>query len=224
MPVSQSNLVRHPNLVLIHGLKESGKSTLADRLVAEFGYTRVKMAGPLKNMLRSLLADAGIDPALIEDYVEGSRKEVPIPQMSGRTARQLMQTLGDEWRRMQHVDFWIEIAIGKVEQIIAAGGRVVIDDIRYLNEFSRFSPYRPFTFCVTRGQKHFEPVEPGRHLGEVPLPTGIFDAHIANDFDSKEEYWALAEAYLHARATYEDRLHAVRTQYDPAAGMFLEAA
>jgi hypothetical protein len=185
-----------PDTVLIHGLKESGKSTLAERLMTSFGYVRVKMAGPLKNMLRSLLRDAGVDESLIEDYVEGHLKEVPIPQLSNRSSRQLMQTLGDEWRKMQADDFWIDIAIGKINQLHAAGHRVVVDDIRYLNEYARMSIFRPATFVVTRGTKHFDPIEPTRHPGERPLPVYLFDAHIANDFVEKGPYWALAEQCL----------------------------
>jgi hypothetical protein len=188
-----------PKLVLIHGLKESGKSTLAEHLMARYGYVRVKMAGPLKNMLRSLLRDAGVvDEALVERYVEGDLKTMPIPQLSNRTSRQLMQTLGDEWRRMQAEDFWIDIADGKIDQIWSEGGRVVIDDIRYVNEFSRFSPRRPFTVAVTRGDAHFLPVEAGRHPGERGLPVSMFHAHIANDGDDKQAYWDVADGCLAA--------------------------
>lgn len=191
-----TNFDFYPDLVLVHGLKESGKSTLADHLCQVHGYTRVKMAGPLKNMLRSLLRDAGVAEDRIERHVEGDLKEVPIPQMSGRTARQLMQTLGDEWRRMQADDFWIDIADGKIRQILKAGGRVVIDDIRYENEFCRFAVHRPLTLVTTRGDKHFEPVAEGTHPGERGLPVSMFHAHIANDFDTKPQLWSVTDNIL----------------------------
>lgn len=193
-----SNVVTNflPNLVLVHGLKESGKSTLADHLCNEYGYVRVKMAGPLKNMLRTLMRDGGIDEALIERYLEGDLKEVPIPQMSGRTTRQLMETLGDDWRRLQHEDFWIDIAQGKIEPIIANDGRVVIDDIRYSNEFRRFSIFSPLTFVTTRGSKHFSPVEPNRPLGERPMPLQMFHAHCRNNFETKRELWDVVDGVL----------------------------
>nr|WP_250807662.1 ATP-binding protein [Neorhizobium tomejilense] len=185
-----------PGLVLVHGLKESGKSTIADHLCNVHGYVRVKMAGPLKNMLRSLLRDAGVDEAVIERHVEGDLKEVPIPQMSGRTARQLMQTLGDEWRKMQAEDFWVNIAEGKVRQLHAQGQRVVIDDIRYVVEFCRFSIFNPLTFVTTRGPKHFEPIEETRHPGERPLPVQMFASHFTNDYGTKEELWGVVDDVL----------------------------
>jgi hypothetical protein len=196
-----------PKLVLVHGLKESGKSTLADHLCNVHGYTRVKMAGPLKNMLRSLLRDGGVDETQIERHVEGDLKEVPIPQMSNRTARQLMQTLGDEWRKMQADDFWVNIAEGKVSQLHAEGKRVVIDDIRYVVEFCRFAVFNPLTFVTTRGPKHFEPIEPTRHPGERPLPVGMFAAHFANDFETREELWTVVDDVL-ANWTFFRKLQA----------------
>ena len=185
-----------PKLILVHGLKESGKSTLADHLCDVHGYVRVKMAGPLKNMLRSLLRDAGVDESFIERHVEGDLKEVPIPQMSGRTARQLMQTLGDEWRKMQAEDFWINIVEGKIDQLHGEGKRVVIDDIRYAVEFCRFAVHSPLTLVTTRGDKHFEPIEDGRHPGERPLPVKMFHAHFSNDFETKGELWELVDGVL----------------------------
>ncbi|MCV9965070.1 hypothetical protein OIU34_24540 [Pararhizobium sp. BT-229] len=206
-----------PKLILVHGLKESGKSTLADHLCSTYHYTRVKMAGPLKNMLRSLLRDGGVDEPLIERYVEGDLKEVPIPQMSGRTSRQLMQTLGDEWRRMQAVDFWIDIADGKLNQIFAEGGRVVIDDIRYVNEFCRFSVYNPLTLVTTRGDRHFAPIDPNTHPGERGLPVSMFHAHLANDFETKQELWDVADGVLTAWTSYRSSLASVGAAPDQGA-------
>lgn len=200
-----------PNLVLVHGLKGSGKSTLAERLCVEHGYVRAKMADPLKNMIRSLLRDGGIGNELVERYVEGDLKEVPIPEMSGRSCRQLMETLGDQWRKMQAMDFWVDIVEAKVLKLFSEGKRVVIDDIRYLNEFTRFLAHRPATFVVTRGERHFETVEEGRHPGEVPLPVGMFDAHIRNDFDDKAAYWATVDACLREMSEARARIVAAAT-------------
>lgn len=193
-------LTNLPDLVIVHGLKESGKSTLADHLCDNYDYVRVKMAGPLKNMLRSLLKDAGVDPSQIERHVEGDLKEVPIPQMSGRTARQLMQTLGDEWRKMQAEDFWINIVEGKIAQLHGEGKRVIIDDIRYAVEFMRFSVYNPLNLVITRGPKHFEPIEETRHPGERPLPVTMFHAHLSNNYKTKEELWDVADRVMATRA------------------------
>lgn len=178
-----------PRVVLVHGLKYSGKSTFAEHLVKHYGYEVVKLASPLKNMLRSLMRDAGVDPELIEKYVEGDLKEIPVPELSGRSSRHMMETLGNDWRRLQAEDFWVDITASKIAQRLAVGARVVVDDIRHHNEFFRFSAFSPMTFVVTRGSKHFETVEKDRPTSERPLPIEMFHAHIKNDHDSKEVYW-----------------------------------
>src|SRR5690554_1154119 len=93
-------------LILIHGLKFSGKSTLASHIMEKYGYERVKMATPLKNMVRSILRDAGIRGERIEEYIEGDFKETPIAELGGTTSRRLMMTLGEEWRNMHTHLLW----------------------------------------------------------------------------------------------------------------------
>lgn len=172
-----------PKLVLIHGLKTAGKSLLAERLLAA-GFERVKMAGPLKNMVRSLLRDSGVDEDLIEDYVEGARKEDVIPELSKTrdiSARSLMMTLGDEWRNLHGKDLWVNIARGKIRQHLAAGRNVVVDDIRYVFELEGFMEFNPVKLVITRFGKHFEPYGEERHPGERPIDIGYFDYHFQND-------------------------------------------
>jgi hypothetical protein len=71
-----------PQLIMVHGLMESGKSTLATYLIEEHGYKRVKFADTLKNMIRHILRRCGVSPARIEDYVEGDFKKVAIPELN----------------------------------------------------------------------------------------------------------------------------------------------
>lgn len=198
-----------PELILIHGLKTAGKSLLAAPLMDLHGFERVKMAGPLKNMVRSLLLDAGVDPSLIEDYVEGSRKEYPIPELSKSrpiSARSLMMTLGDEWRNLHGKDLWVNIARGKIRQHMEAGRSVVVDDIRYLFELEGFMEFNAFKLVISRHGKHFEPFGEERHPGERPLDIGYFDYHFANNGNSIEALHAELESVLAARRKYVSEL------------------
>lgn len=194
-----------PELILIHGLKTAGKSLLASPLMDRHGFERVKMAGPLKNMVRSLLADAGVDPSLIEEYVEGSLKERPIPELSKTrdiSARSLMMTLGDEWRNLHGKDLWVNIARGKIRQHLDAGRSVVVDDIRYLFELEGFMEFNAFKLVISRHGKHFEPWGEERHPGERPLDIGYFDYHFRNDGNSIEALHAELEDVLALRRNY----------------------
>jgi hypothetical protein len=96
-------------IVGLSGLAGSGKSVVADALVRELGFTRVKFADPLKNMLRRMLADMGHTAEDIERHLEGDLKEVPMPEL-GVTPRHMMITLGTEWGRdLVHPEIWTRL-------------------------------------------------------------------------------------------------------------------
>jgi hypothetical protein len=95
------------------------------------GFVRVKFAGPLKTMLRSI--------GLTKEQIEGDLKEAPTPLLCGKTPRHAMQTLGTEWGRNligEHfwIRLWSETVADVLNPIIGAGGRVVVDDCRFENE------------------------------------------------------------------------------------------
>jgi hypothetical protein len=114
----------------------AGKSTVADLLVRDHGFVRVKMADGLKTMLRALLAYQGIPAYKIDEMIEGRLKHVCSPYLSSKSPRHAMQTLGTEWGRdCMGEDFWIEVAEVKIRSLLNAGKSIVIDDIRFENEF-----------------------------------------------------------------------------------------
>jgi hypothetical protein len=116
-----------PPVVAFTGLAGAGKSTATRYLVDRHGYTLVKFAGPLKDMMRAL--------GMGNDEIEGDLKEVAIRELNGKTPRYAMQTLGTEWgRKCMGEDFWVGQWLRHVEEIFANDGRVVVDDCRFPNE------------------------------------------------------------------------------------------
>jgi hypothetical protein len=114
----------YPRLVALTGAAGSGKSTATRYLVEHHGYTLVKFAGPLKDMLRAI----GLD----DDEIEGGLKEAPSEMLCGKTPRHAMQTLGTQWGRdCIGEDFWIRLWRYRAAMV---GGRVVVDDCRFPNE------------------------------------------------------------------------------------------
>lgn len=113
-------------LIAFTGLAGSGKSTAAQHLVKTHGFTRLRFAGPLKDMMRAL--------GLTEAEIEGDRKETPCELLGGKTPRYAMQTIGTEWGRdLIASDLWIRAfnaALAKVPE----GVPVVVDDCRFPNE------------------------------------------------------------------------------------------
>ncbi len=116
-------------LIGLIGRKGSGKDTAAATLL-QSGYANVKFAGPLKAMLRALLAYQGVDEATIERMIEGDLKERGTPYLAGHSPRYAMQTLGTEWgRNIIADDYWVSIAIQ-----LASERPSVITDTRFPNE------------------------------------------------------------------------------------------
>lgn len=113
-------------LIGFTGSAGSGKST-ASKALTSIGWVNVKMAGPLKDMLRAI--------GFTEDHIEGDLKEVPSNMLSGKTPRYAMQTLGTEWGRdIIGPEFWINIAKRRIEDQLSKGNSVVVDDVRFQNE------------------------------------------------------------------------------------------
>lgn len=116
-----------PNLVSFVGSIGAGKSTCAKYLEENHGFTRVRFAGPLKDMMKAI--------GLTDAQVDGDEKEISLPILGGKTPRHAMQTLGTEWGRdCMGPHFWKDLWKSKVKKILDSGGRVVVDDCRFENE------------------------------------------------------------------------------------------
>lgn len=165
------------DLVMVHGLKYSGKSEVAKHLVNEFGYTLYKFATPLKNMVRSLMRDAGVSEDMIEAHMEGDLKEAPINELGGVSARRLFETLGVEWRDMISSRLFADIGAVKVRSLLASGHRVVIDDLRFPHELDAMRELNPALWQVTRSR---EESSLPCHRSEVPMESSLFHVSIAN--------------------------------------------
>lgn len=114
-------------IIALTGYAGSGKSTAAKHLVERHGFTLVKFAGPLKQMMRCL--------GLGDREIEGDLKEQPHLVLNYKTPRYAMQTLGTEWGRdLIGENLWVDVAMASAAAVIDQGGRVVIDDCRFLNE------------------------------------------------------------------------------------------
>ena len=145
----------------ITGWAGSGKSTVAEYLVKEHGFTRLSFAAPLKKMLRTLNPIIGNAPkwatdrtnlhlndlfAMVEVSLEGaelstSQAEQEIKESSwGDEYRRLLQVLGTDCIRAVDPDFWVKAAMA---QMTNPGGRYVFDDCRFPNEAEAIETYNP---------------------------------------------------------------------------------
>ena len=113
-----------------------GKTTVANHLVREHGFTKVSFAGPLKAMVAMFLRQGGIPIRDVALWM-GPRKELQVPGFpEGTTVRKLCRTLGVEWGRKNIADtLWISMALRSVNELVTDRKSVVIDDLRFHNEY-----------------------------------------------------------------------------------------
>lgn len=124
-----------PKLISLYApVMQSGKTEVAKVLCEQCGFKLVKFADPVKAMIREFLRLAGATEALIERMLEGDLKEQAIPGL-GRSTRHLLQTLGTDWGRNQvSQNVWAALTTKRIQDYLAVGQSVVVDDMRFPNE------------------------------------------------------------------------------------------
>lgn len=150
---------------------KQGKSTAANHLTGVHGFTLVKFAGPLKDMLYSI--------GLCWEEIEGKDKEAPSPLLCGKTPRFAMQTLGTEWgRQTLGEDFWVNLWAHRARKELVAERHVVVDDCRFENEARAVLRLGG---VLVRLSRPGGPVIPVNHASEIELVRIVEDLHIEND-------------------------------------------
>lgn len=174
----QLELFPRPTLIGLYSpMAGMGKSAVADCLTRNHKFVRVRFAGPIKKMIDTLLIELGHDNySLRHDYLDGCRKGHTIPEL-GVSTRCLMETLGTKWGRLIRDDIWVQITTRRIDQILANGHSVVVDDVRYPNEYEALA---------SRGAKMVVVQRPGMpdrrlHLSESKLGGFRFDYGIINN-------------------------------------------
>lgn len=113
-------------LLGICGKKYSGKDTMADYLVANYGFEKRTFAGPLKDACRDLFLFS-------EDQLHNPRlKEVVDPRWN-LSPRAALQMVGTDWMRNRfQKNFWVDRM--RFDLVENPNARVVISDVRFENE------------------------------------------------------------------------------------------
>ena len=116
------------NTIGLVGYSQSGKDTVADILVKNYGYTRVAFADKIREFLYDLNPMVACSPTgYLQDLVnlvgwDAAKQE---PQV-----RRLLQDLGNSARKTIDENVWVTLALGNID----VNQRVVITDVRFENE------------------------------------------------------------------------------------------
>lgn len=117
--------------VAVVGEFASGKTTLADKLISEYGYRRISFAGNLKKA-----AAAVYDPTKpgVAGYVEKTAMyriwPLDEPEPIEVSGREILQRLGQSVKQLDRL-FWIRWLMNEVDCGIHGPGPFVIDDCRF---------------------------------------------------------------------------------------------
>mgnify|MGYP005728019407 CR=1 FL=1 len=117
-------------VIALTGPKRVGKTTVANAI--SDNVDRVVQIMSFADPMRLMLQAIGVRSDLMLDQ---NMKETPIAGL-GKSARQLLQTLGTEWgREMVAEDIWLWAMDKRVQQAKYDGAKIIIiDDCRFDNE------------------------------------------------------------------------------------------
>lgn len=118
-----------PRLLGVCGYKYAGKSTAARLAAEEWGFSRTRLAEPIK----AAAVACGVPAACVDG--DEAAKECPLPLLGGRSARWFMEQIGDWGRSTVGEDYWLRLWSRRADDLLAQGrGLVLVDDVRYPDE------------------------------------------------------------------------------------------
>lgn len=172
-----------PNVIVVSllGAAGSGKSTCADFLVKNFGFTRLALATPLKEIVRRAFE-------LTHEQVYGDfeHKDATDPRYNV-SPRWLLQRIGTEgMREVFGKDVWINHLCHEIFKN-PWGGRYVVDDLRFLNEANRL-----YNLCAY-GPAGFSP---GQIHSAIIKLTGVKQGNAGTTHASEAEQAQIPEEWI----------------------------
>jgi hypothetical protein len=134
--MEQNNNQIKYQLIGITGKKFSGKDTLGNFLVQNYGYEQIAYADAMKDAVKCIFD-------FDDEQLYGSKKEV-IDDFWGKTPRQVLQFVGTDLFRnhshelMPHIgkDIWVQVVKRKIMNKLKKNpqAKIIVTDARFHNE------------------------------------------------------------------------------------------
>jgi hypothetical protein len=176
-------------IIGISGYAQSGKDTIANYLVKNYGFVKISFADPIREALIRLdpkitIADMrGVSLASAVAGLGWENVKADSPE-----ARELLQKMGTEvGRDMFGKDFWVNQAMLKARQ----HENVVFADVRFENEAQSILEASGAVWRVSKPD--VEAVN--RHISETSLDSYKFDKYIYN-IGSLEELYSTVDYFI----------------------------
>lgn len=155
-------------IIGLSGFARSGKDTVAEILVNDYGFERVAFADPIRNILYAL--NPAVDGERVADMVDNYGWDIA---KSKPEVREFLQTLGYAARMHITPEVWVMAAFAKMR----ADKNYVIADVRFRNEAEWIKKYNGEVWRVER--PGVEAVN--AHVSEWEMNEYSFDHGINND-------------------------------------------
>lgn len=174
-------------LIAIHGFKQSGKDTLADLLVKEYGFKKVAFADRLKealhlifNVPRAWLWGSDEDKQKLTKVAWSDFENFDKSEKDDETflsVRELMQIFATEICRSKIPGIWYRYLPIHPEE------NLVVSDLRFSNEAEFLKENKAILIKVNRPS-----ARGGEHESEAGLPDKMMDFVLSNDADLESFY------------------------------------
>ena len=165
-------------IIGICGFQSSGKDTIANLLINEYGFKKLSFAGALKDVLSVIF---GWSREKLEGVTKEDRewreqidiwwsKSLNMPQLSPRYALQYFGT--ELFRNHWHQDIWVKTVENKLINMIKEKEteNVIITDCRFENEINLIRVYGGTIINVYRNMPQwFTEYKNGKHVEEAQL-------------------------------------------------------
>jgi hypothetical protein len=164
-----------PNLIGINGYKGSGKDTVADYLVREYGYEKRSLAASLKQSVAALF---NIPVERIDEMKNDPITQVVIEGYRRMSFREFLQRYGTESHRSVFGDsFWVDQCLPTTpDSFYSDGNPVCISDVRFPNELHRVKSLGGINIRISRPEFEGE-----SHASEQAPEPGMIYTLIQND-------------------------------------------
>ena len=169
------------------GAQGSGKDTVANILISEYGFVKLTFASTLKDVVailfswpRDLLEGLTEESRLWRETVDDFWSEkLSIPSFTPRKSLQMIGT--DLFRIHFNNDIWINIVENKIGATLKnnPNTNIVISDCRFANEFSLIKQFPDSHIITILREKNI--IQNLAHSSETEWVNYNFDAILQND-------------------------------------------
>ena len=104
-------------------------------------------------------------------FLEGSLREIPIPQLLGKSVRYLQTKIGTEWRDLINTEMWTMMAINQIVAYQEQGYNVVVDDLRFPHEYNLLLPRQSEFWYVERENRPIDAMK----IEDIAIDLNRFD-------------------------------------------------